>query len=57
MTEFKKCNIVSNIKGIKVTELSNGYSVDKNNEAFPLGFFESRLEAEHFANAYRLTVK
>ena len=54
---YKKCKIVSNIKGIKVTELSNGYSVDKNNEAFPLGFFESRLEAEHFANAYRLTVK
>ena len=53
---YKKCNIVSNIKGIKVTELSNGYSVDKAGDSFPLGFFESRLEAESFANAHRLTV-
>ena len=52
---YKKCQVISDKKGIKVTKLSNGYSVDKHYESFPLGFFQTENEAEMFANSVRLS--
>lgn len=52
---YKKSEVISDKKGIKVTKLRNGYSVDKHYEGFPLGLFETENEAEIFANNLRLT--